>query len=104
MPALTNDPRDALTIDTDTCPPNVLLVRGTAAVDIVDGIPDEYLETNRMRTSDEEFAKWETEVRRLYKQMARIVISPTWAKILDFETRIPSAVEELARQQERPGE
>jgi len=43
-------------------------------------------------------------VRRLYKQMARIVISPTWAKILDFETRIPSAVEELARQQERPGE
>jgi len=61
MPALTNDPRVALTIDTDTCPPNVLLVRGTAAVDIVDGIPDEYLETNRKRTSDEEFAKWETE-------------------------------------------
>jgi len=41
--------------------------------------------------------KWESEVRRLYTQMARIEITPTWAKILDFETRIPSAVEELTR-------
>lgn len=41
----------------------------------------------------------EAEVGRLYKQMARIEITPTWAKILDFETRIPRAVEELARRQ-----
>lgn len=96
-----NDARIALTIDTDTYPPNVLLVRGTAAIEIVEGIPDEYLATNRKRTSEEQFAEWETEVRRLYKQMARIEITPTWAKILDFETRLPSAVEELARQQQR---
>ncbi len=30
--------------------------------------------------------------------MARIEITPRWAKLLDFETRVPSAVEELARQ------
>jgi len=32
--------------------------------------------------------------------MARIEITPTWAKILDFGTRIPSAVDELARQRQ----
>lgn len=58
--ALTDDPRVALTIDTDTFPPNVLLVRGTAAIEIIEGIPDEYLATNRKRTSEEQFAQWET--------------------------------------------
>lgn len=99
VPALTADPRVALTIDTDNYPPNVLLVRGTAAIEIVEGVPDDYLETNRKRTSEEEFRTWESGVRRLYTQMARITITPTWVKILDFETRIPSAVEELAQQQ-----
>jgi hypothetical protein len=36
-------------------------------------------------------------VTALYDQMTRIDITPTWAKIHDFETRIPQAVEELAR-------
>jgi len=36
-------------------------------------------------------------VRALYDQMARIDITPTWVKIHDFETRIPKAVEDLAR-------
>jgi hypothetical protein len=27
--------------------------------------------------------------------MARIAIAPEWAKLLDFETTLPSAVEEL---------
>lgn len=98
--ALTTDPRVALTIDTDLYPPNVLLVRGTAAIEIVDGVPDDYLDTNRKRTTEEEFRTWEAGVRRLYTQMARITITPTWAKILDFETRIPSAVEELAHQRD----
>ena len=36
-------------------------------------------------------------MRGLYKQMARIAIEPEWAKLLDFETTVPSAVEELLR-------
>jgi hypothetical protein len=32
--------------------------------------------------------------------MVRIVVTPTWAKLIDFETTLPSAVEELVRQQE----
>jgi hypothetical protein len=32
--------------------------------------------------------------------MVRIVVTPTWAKLIDFETTLPSAVEELIRQRE----
>jgi len=27
--------------------------------------------------------------------MVRIVMKPTWAKLIDFETTLPSAIEEL---------
>jgi hypothetical protein len=33
-----------MTVDTDTQPSHILLVRGTASIEIVDGVPDEYLE------------------------------------------------------------
>ncbi len=42
--------------------------------------------------------EWEAGVRALYKQMAIIRVTPTWAKIFDFETRLPSPVEELIRE------
>jgi hypothetical protein len=32
--------------------------------------------------------------------VARIVVTPSWAKLIDFETTLPSAVEELVRQRE----
>jgi hypothetical protein len=32
--------------------------------------------------------------------MVRIVVTATWAKLIDFETALPSAIEELARQRE----
>lgn len=57
----------ALTIDTQTQPPKILLVRGRASVEIVEGIPSEYLD----------------------------------AKLIDFETTFPSAVQDLVTQ--RPG-
>jgi len=28
--------------------------------------------------------------------MARIAMTPTWAKVIDFETRLPDAVQRLA--------
>ena len=44
---------------------------------------------------------WEAEVHSLYHDgMVRIVVTPTWAKLIDFETTLPSAVEELIRQRE----
>ena len=52
----------------------------------------------------EQRIEWEAEVRALYDGMVRIVVTPTWVKLIDFETTLPSAVEELVRQRaEREG-
>lgn len=99
--ALRHNPAVALTIDTEVHPPKILLIRGRAEVDTVEGIPDEYLQMNGTYTmTAEQRVEWEAEVRSLYDGMVRIVVTPTWAKLIDFETTLPSAVEELIRQRE----
>ena len=100
LPALRNNPAVALTIDTEVHPPKILLIRGQAELDYVDGIPDEYLEANTTyEMTAEQRVEWEAEVRSLYQDgMVRIVVTPSWAKLIDFETTLPSAVEELVRQ------
>ncbi|MGW3962914.1 pyridoxamine 5'-phosphate oxidase family protein [Amycolatopsis sp. NPDC005003] len=105
LPSLRANPAVALTIDTESHPPKILLVRGRVDLDVVDGIPDEYLQMNgTYEMTPEQRVEWEREVRSLYDGMVRIVVTPTWAKLIDFETTLPSAVEELARQRaERVG-
>jgi hypothetical protein len=93
--ALRADPRVALTIDSNAFPPHVLLVRGTAGVEVVDGVPPEYLAASRKIVGEAGFPAFEEQVRGLYAQMARITITPEWAKLLDFETTLPRAVEQL---------
>lgn len=93
----------ALTIDTEVHPPKILLVRGRAELDYVDGIPDEYLQsTSTYEMTPEQRVEWEAEIRSLYFEgMVRIVVTPTWAKLIDFETTLPRAVEELILQREQ---
>jgi hypothetical protein len=99
LPSLRANPMVALTVDTEVHPPKILLIRGRAELDDVDGIPAEYLQMNgSYRMTAEQRVEWEAEVRSLYDGMVRIVITPTWAKLIDFETTLPSAVEELVRQ------
>ena len=100
--ALSENPMVALTIDTEVHPPKILLIRGRAELDFVDGIPDEYLQMNgSYQMTPEQRVEWEAEVRSLYRDgMVRIVVTPTWAKLIDFETTLPSAVEELVRQRD----
>ncbi|MFF0488336.1 pyridoxamine 5'-phosphate oxidase family protein [Nocardia sp. NPDC004068] len=99
LPALRRNPMVALTIDTEVHPPKILLLRGRAELDVVDGIPEEYLQMNgTYEMTPEQRVAWEAEIRSLYDGMVRIVITPTWAKLIDFETTLPSAVEELVRQ------
>ena len=98
--ALRANPMVALTIDTEVHPPKILLIRGRAELDVVDGIPDEYMEMNTTYTmTPEQRVEWEAQVRSLYDGMVRIVVTPTWVKLIDFETTLPSAVEELIREQ-----
>ena len=93
--SLQANPKVALTIDTEGMPPHVLFIRGDAAVEIVNGVPEEFLEASRRRMPEETFANWKAGVVALYDQMAVIKITPTWAKLIDFETTLPSAIEEL---------
>ena len=85
----------ALTIDTETFPPHILLVRGTASVEIVDGVVQEWLEKAKSAMDPAGHADFEKNTRSLYKQMARIMITPRWAKMMDFERTLPQAVAEL---------
>lgn len=97
--SLRHNPQVALTIDTEVHPPKILLIRGEAELDEVAGIPEEYLQINgSYEMTPEQRVEWEAEVRSLYDGMVRIVITPTWVKLIDFENTLPTAVEELIQQ------
>jgi nitroimidazol reductase NimA-like FMN-containing flavoprotein (pyridoxamine 5'-phosphate oxidase superfamily) len=101
--ALARNPKVALTIDTYPDPTHVLLVRGTANIEVVEGVPFEYLEAAKKHPQEpEQFQAFETQVRALYKQMARIAITPEWAKLLDFETRMPDFLDQLLGRKSEP--
>ena len=100
LPALRDNPAVALTIDTEVHPPKILLIRGRAELDFVDGIPDEYLQaTSTYEMTPEQRAEWEEGVKSLSDGMVRLGVTPTWVKLIDFETTLPTAIEELMQQQ-----
>ena len=101
LASLRRNPAVALTIDTEVHPPKILLLRGEAVLDEVEGIPDEYLQMNgSYGMTPEQRVEWEAGVRSLYDSMVRIVVEPTWAKLIDFHETLPTAVEELVRRRE----
>jgi hypothetical protein len=95
--ALQRNPRVSITIDTDSYPPKALLLRGSAELDLVDGVPEGYLQASAKLVPADQYDEWKAGVEALYRQMYRIVITPDWVKLLDFETTIPKAVEDLIR-------
>jgi hypothetical protein len=89
--ALAVNPLVALTIDDHTgWPYRVLMVRGNAAVEMLDDVVPEYALSAERYFGPEQGPAWVSTLRG--KSMARIVITPTWVGILDFETRFPSAL------------
>ena len=97
--ALAARPQVALTIDTNEgTPGRSLLIRGTAAIEIVDGVPGEYLAASFKGMPDEQARRqFEANVRTMYKQMARISVTPRWARYYDFGAgRIPGFLQKLA--------
>jgi len=95
--ALSARPHVALTIDNDNAAASkALSVRGVATIDIVDGVPDEYLAAVAKGIPADQNGQFETQVRSLYKQMARITIEPRWARYYDFTAgRIPGFLHKL---------
>jgi nitroimidazol reductase NimA-like FMN-containing flavoprotein (pyridoxamine 5'-phosphate oxidase superfamily) len=95
--ALSARPEVALTIDTDTVAARSLLIRGRAAIEEVDGIPEEYLLASGKAMDPAQLRDFEANVRSMYKQMSRISITPNWARYYDFGTgRIPGFLLRLA--------
>ena len=101
--ALRKNPKVALTIDKGAFPPKVLLIRGTAEVELVTGVPDGYLQAGRKVMTEEQYPGWVAGVQGLYDEMVVITITPTWAKLLDFETTLPKSVEDLIQDKQQPG-
>jgi hypothetical protein len=90
---LTDGSKVALSIDENTSPPKILQIRGTVRTDIVDGIAPEYAAMVRRTMSAEDAQTHLDQAASVYPRMTRIFIRPDWVGILDFETRLPSAVE-----------
>ena len=99
--AIRKNPKVAITIDQGAFPPKVLLIRGNAEVERVDGIPAGYLHAGHKVMSDEQYPEWEAGVRALYDEMTVITVKPTWVKLLDFETTIPKPVADLIRRKQQ---
>ena len=92
LKALAKNPKVSLTIDDNTFPHKVLLIRGSARLDSVEGIVPEYAAAAE-RYFDTELAKaWLGQLRTLVSSMVRITITPEWVGLLDFQTRFPSAL------------
>lgn len=97
--ALKAHPEVALTIDAGNTPGGArsLSVRGRATVEIVDGVVPEYLEAARRSMDREAATQFEQNVRRMYDQMARIAITPSWVRFYDFGSgRMPQFLKDLA--------
>jgi hypothetical protein len=97
--ALAACPDVALTIDVGETPDQAraLLIRGRASVEIVDGVPEEYLAAAGKSLDAEAAAEFERNCREMYDQMARIAITPHWVRYYDFGAgRLPRFLQDLA--------
>lgn len=97
--ALLARPDVALTIDVGETPDQAraLSIRGRASVEIVDGVPEEYLAGARKIMDAEAVAQFEQNCREMYDQMARIAITPHWVRYYDFGAgRLPRFLQDLA--------
>ncbi len=92
LKALARNPKVSLTIDDNIFPHKVLLIRGTARLNPVEGIVPEY-EAAARRYFDAKLAEeWLTQLRGIVSSMVRITVTPEWVGLLDFQTRFPSAL------------
>ena len=93
MMALSQNQKVAVSIDSDTMPYHVVLIRGTVNLSLHDGIIPEYVAYCKRYMGENGAAAWLQQLAPVVPKMVRIAILPQWVGILDFEKRFPSAVE-----------
>ena len=82
----------ALTIDDNNFPHKVLLVRGVARLQPMNGIVPEYALAAERYFGAEQGKAWVAQLASMIHEMVRITITPEWVGLLDFQTRFPSAL------------
>jgi len=92
LKALAKNPKVALTIDGNTFPHSVLLVRGTARLEPMNRIVPEYALAAERYFGPEQGKAWVSQLAKMAPEMVRIAITPEWVGLLDFKTRFPSAL------------
>jgi Pyridoxamine 5'-phosphate oxidase len=81
----------AVTIDDARAwPYKALLVRGNATVEMLDDVVPEYAQAAERYFGAEQGKAWLSQLAG--RPMTRVAVTPTWAAVLDFETRFPSAL------------
>jgi len=90
--ALAKNPRVALTIDDNTFPHKVLLIRGSARLEPVNGVVPEYAMAADRYFGPEQGQAWVAQMGKMVSSMVRVTITPDWVGLLDFQTRFPSAL------------
>jgi Pyridoxamine 5'-phosphate oxidase len=84
LAALRVRPDVAISIDTDTEPPQALLIRGKAQITEVDGVDPDYADSARQYLGEEAARGLLDMVDQPGTRMARITVRPTWVGLLDF--------------------
>jgi len=92
LKALAKNPKVSLTIDDNTFPHKVLLIRGSARLQLVEGIVPEYIAAAERYFGREQGEAWIGQLRKMIPSMVKITITPEWVGLLDFQTRFPSAL------------
>lgn len=92
LKALAKNPKVALTIDNNTFPHKVLLIRGSARLQTLNEIVPEYIAAAERYFGPEQGPTWVNQLRGMVSSMVRITVTPEWVGLLDFQTRFPSAL------------
>jgi hypothetical protein len=93
LAALRARPDVAVSIDTESTPAQVLLLRGKAQVTEVDRIDPDYAVSARQYLGEKAARQYLAMADQPGTRMARITVRPTWVGLLDFAgDRLPSVM------------
>lgn len=90
--ALRAHPDVAVSIDTESFPPDVLSIRGRVSLAEAAGVIEEYRLAARRYLGEEAAATYLAQIDQPGTTMARIAVRPAWVGVLDFRQRMPEVM------------
>ena len=90
--ALALRPDVSLTIDTSKWPYHALLVRGVVEIEHVVGAPPEVSSAAERYLGADQGRAWMQQAGALFMDWVRLGVVPSFVRIIDYETRMPSVI------------